>query len=227
MGMYGHLRSISPAELQLAQTSPKKFYEQLLGNEQDLKRVDEFVIREGKALQKRYEDSGLFVRMRETFARNGKLQPEDAEALRKYNEEYASLAATIRTVRPRSLPEPQEVDLHKSWHCLHFLFTGRTEGGNGPLAQVILGGHEIPDRGRLPYGPARYLTPEETRQVLEALNLFPAEQATRNFDPKRAAAEQIYCPDHEPDELMGYFEKVELCYGHAVDNGNGMLLLIT
>jgi hypothetical protein len=25
----------------------------------------------------------------------------------------------------------EELDLHKSWHCLHFMFTGKVEGSDG------------------------------------------------------------------------------------------------
>jgi hypothetical protein len=38
----------------------------------------------------------------------------------------------------------QELDLHKSWRCLHFMFTGKVEDTDGtPLGDAILGGTEI------------------------------------------------------------------------------------
>ena len=38
----------------------------------------------------------------------------------------------------------EELDLHKSWHCLHFMFTGKVEGSDGTaLGDAILGGTEI------------------------------------------------------------------------------------
>jgi isopenicillin N synthase-like dioxygenase len=37
----------------------------------------------------------------------------------------------------------EELDLHKSWHCLHFMFTGKVEGSDGTaLGDAILGGTE-------------------------------------------------------------------------------------
>ena len=50
-------------------------------------------------------------------------------------------------VKPRSKPEPERrvFSLEKDWHVLHYALNGTHDGGPGPLADAILGGHEIPD----------------------------------------------------------------------------------
>ena len=55
---------------------------------------------------------------------------------------------------------PAVLDLHKSWHILHFALTGRAEGGALPAATLLSGGTEI---GRdLGYGRARIVAAAPT-----------------------------------------------------------------
>src|SRR5215831_19469945 len=35
--------------------------------------------------------------------------------------------------------------MEKDWHTLHYLLNGTAQGGEGPLADTVLGGKEIPD----------------------------------------------------------------------------------
>jgi hypothetical protein len=82
----------------------------------------------------------------------------------------------------------EELDLHKSWHCLHFVFTGKAEGSDGTaLGDAILGGIEIggedADTG---YRPPRALSPAQVRSVAAALAEFPIEKKASEFDVEAA-----------------------------------------
>lgn len=61
------------------------------------------------------------------------------------------------TWRPRT--DDDEVDLDKSWHGLHFLFTGTAWEGEEPACFLVLGGEGIGND--VGYGPARVLMPDD------------------------------------------------------------------
>jgi hypothetical protein len=56
------------------------------------------------------------------------------------------------------------LDIDKTWHVIHFLLNGDPWNGMQPLANVVLGGTQISTED-LGYGPARYLTISEVRDV--------------------------------------------------------------
>jgi hypothetical protein len=60
------------------------------------------------------------------------------------------------------------LNLEKSWHVLHYLLTGKAEKAPPPVGNAILGGQDI--GGDLGYGPARFLTPQQVREVRIALS---------------------------------------------------------
>jgi hypothetical protein len=82
------------------------------------------------------------------------------------------------------------IDIDKSWHGIHFLLTGETEGGQPPLSQVVLGGTEIGDD--VGYGPARYLTPEQVKQVASALAALSRSQLASRFSAAAFEAADVY-----------------------------------
>jgi hypothetical protein len=68
-------------------------------------------------------------------------------------------------------PFEQALDLEKSWHILHYLFTGHIDGSKAP-GDALLAGEELGDD--LGYGPARLHTEEETQgfaRFLEPLDV--------------------------------------------------------
>jgi len=122
----------------------------------------------------------------------------------------------------------EELDLHKSWHCLHFMFTGKAEGSDGTaLGDAILGGGEIggedADTG---YGPPRALSPAEVRSVAAALAEFPIEKKAREFDVQAAEKAGIYVARHGTEELKEYFGQLRSFYDDAARKGNAVLLWI-
>jgi hypothetical protein len=141
-----------------------------------------------------------------------------------------------KAVIPRSGPRTvsqqsgaDDLDLHKSWHCLHFLLTGNPEGPDGSaLGDAILGGEEIggeaADTG---YGPPRALLPARVKDVAIALRDFPIEQKASQFDPEAAERAGIYVAQHGAEELQAYFAQLRDFYASAAEKGNGMLLWIS
>jgi hypothetical protein len=122
----------------------------------------------------------------------------------------------------------QELDLHKSWHCLHFMFTGKAEGSDGTaLGDAILGGSEIGgEDADLGYGPPRALSPAQVRNVAAALAEFPIEKKASEFDFQAAEKAEIYVARHGTEELKEYFGQLRSFYEDAARKGNAVLLWI-
>jgi hypothetical protein len=127
--------------------------------------------------------------------------------------------------------ERKQFSLEKDWHVLHYVLNGTAEGGEGPLADSILGGKEIPDvEGVMSYGPIRYLTPDRVAAVADALaSVNPAELASK-LDREDAESKQIYLAHTLPDGweyLPDLFRSFSAFYEDAARNGNAMLLDIS
>jgi hypothetical protein len=121
-----------------------------------------------------------------------------------------------------------QLSLHKSWHCLHFVLTGKSwEPAEPALGDAIMGGAEIPDRQQvMGYGPARCLTPSQVDGVASALASYPIEERTKAFDSQLAKEQKVYVPNHESDELIYYFNLLRDFYHDAATKRNGMILWV-
>ena len=122
-------------------------------------------------------------------------------------------------------------DVDKSWQTIHFMLSGGNPwGGNTIEAQAIMGGAEIgPDLG---YGPARYLTSDQVKQVSQALAPITQEEFSNRFDPQAMAAADLYAFDLEyaEDELemaQDYFGELKKFYARSAQQNDAVLLLIT
>jgi hypothetical protein len=93
---------------------------------------------------------------------------------------------------------PETIDLHKSWHVLHFLFTGQAgEGGTPPSNFLLEGGREVgEDMG---YGPGHLLDPAETEAFARFTGSLTVETLTQRIDASRMAALGIYCANDGSD----------------------------
>ena len=93
-----------------------------------------------------------------------------------------------------------------------------------------VGGTEIgADRG---YGPARYLTPEEVREVADALSKITAEQLLERFDPGTMDRLEVYPGDWEGEPenrewLADAFSEVSAFYSGVAARGNAVLLYLS
>jgi len=84
---------------------------------------------------------------------------------------------------PTATKIPKSLELEKSWHCLHFLFSGKVwETGKAPIEKAIPGGIEIPDVEQVTgYGPVRYLEHDEVKKISAALKSYPIKRTAPTF----------------------------------------------
>jgi|SRR5579864_2482513 len=240
MGMYAKLRHISLTELKAAKREPANFYRNLYGLKG--KMADRSMLLQslghqlGAAIKasplgKEFTDMPEVRRVAEATLQGRAPAPADQQvATRKMWELLPKIG--FRPHLPRFLPRvtkiPTGLELEKSWHCLHFLFSGKVgETGKAPIEKAILGGTEIPDaEGVMGYGPVRYLEPGEVKKITAALERYPIERTALNFDPGAAAAAKIYCPSHSREELVHYFNLLKSYYREAASKEHAMLLWI-
>jgi len=123
---------------------------------------------------------------------------------------------------------PNYFEVDKAWHGIHYLLTGRAEGGPEPLSLTVFGGEEFgPEVG---YGAARFLTPAQVAEVSNALELLNSGVLRPRFDPQDMEGKDIY-PEpiwvREGEEafeyLMENFEPLKVLYRDAAIRGDGML----
>ncbi len=121
--------------------------------------------------------------------------------------------------------------LEKAWHGLHYLLTAQAWTGDLPLGFIVAGGEEVAgsDCG---YGPARLFTPDQARQIHEAIAGLTDDQVWSGFDPVAMSEEGIY-PQiwDEPeidlrDEYLFYFHEAQRLLADAVAKGSGLLVML-
>ena len=122
------------------------------------------------------------------------------------------------------------LDIDKSWHLIHFLLTGKAWGGDGPLADAVLGGDELPDTDA-GYGPFRVLAPEDVKATATALAGVSSESLWERFNAKKAEAAEIYPVPwnggaDDRDYVLHNFEALKTYFQEAAASGSGMLLWI-
>jgi hypothetical protein len=124
------------------------------------------------------------------------------------------------------------LDLHKSWHVLHYLFTGEAEGGTPP-ANALLGGRDLGDD--MGYGPPRLHEPAATVAFARFLAPLTIDELLRRIDIRRMGALGIYCcedadsgsADAIRDDVAHYFPLLQSFVANAAQNGNGMLMWLS
>ncbi|HEX4960781.1 MAG TPA: YfbM family protein [Thermoanaerobaculia bacterium] len=120
-----------------------------------------------------------------------------------------------------------ETDLDKTWHGLHFLFTGTDEEGDLPAAFLFKGGTELE-----PFG-ARAVSFPDARQYKEFLYSLSEDELRSRFDPDRMTELDLY-PDHiwkrNPADtlsyLLEYFEVLRTFTRDVVAEGLGLVIWI-
>jgi hypothetical protein len=240
MGMRAKLRHVSITELRAAKKEPGKFYRDLYG----LKgkpadrngMIQSLGAQLGEALKaspvgKEFTELPEARRIAEAKLHGRDPDPADQlvvtkkmmELLPKINfqPDFSGFTQSL----PKATKIPEGLELEKSWHCLHFLLSGKVwEAGKDPIEKTILGGAEIPDtQGVMGYGAVRYLEPNEVTKTAVALESYPIEEEARKFSPAVAEKAKIYCSDHGPEELIHYFNLVKTYYREAVSKKHAML----
>ncbi|GGO02819.1 YfbM family protein [Saccharibacillus kuerlensis] len=127
--------------------------------------------------------------------------------------------------------EGEELDLDKSWQGLHYLLCGDPYGGEGPLFDALMGGRPL-NEGEEEDMIVRYLTPDQVRDVAEALESIERKDLARGFEPDDMNESGVYpAPDWneegELDYLLDYYEPMRNHYRSAAEAGEGMLIYVT
>jgi hypothetical protein len=123
------------------------------------------------------------------------------------------------------------LDIDKSWHLIHFLLTGDVWGGEPPLANVVLGGTELPDTDA-GYGPFRYLTHKQVCETSQALSrITPAELWGRFNGDRVRAAEINPTPwagdDGDTQYVTQNYESLRRFFAEAASYGKSLLLYLS
>lgn len=121
------------------------------------------------------------------------------------------------------------LDIHKSWHGLHWLLCQDARDGPEPLKQAVLGGEEIGED--LGYGPARLVDAATVRAVAAALAAISRDTLQQRFNPKAMAAAQIYAFDAgDADwraDFLDAFDGVKRLFSDAASRGHSVLIWLT
>ncbi|HXT86121.1 MAG TPA: DUF1877 family protein [Verrucomicrobiae bacterium] len=237
MGMYAKLRHVPVTELTAAKKDPANFYRNLYSIQGTVDRrimlqglagqIGEAI--KGSPLAKEFTDMPEVRRVSNATRQGKSADPADQKAAVQKMLELLpkmSFRPNLSQLLPRAPKVPEGLELEKSWHCLHFLFSGKVwDTGSAPIEKAILGGTEIVDvEGIMGYGPARYLEESEVEKIAAALERFPIEERARAFDSRAAADAKIYCPDCSAEELVHYFSLLKNYYHEATLKEHAMLI---
>ena len=99
------------------------------------------------------------------------------------------------------------IDLDKSWHALHFLFTGTAWEGELPGSFLVLGGTEVGDLD-VGYGPARYFDVPTTAQIDLFLQSLDEAMLKSLFDQEKMLDLDIYPEIWDEDNVDEVWEYV-------------------
>jgi Domain of unknown function (DUF1877) len=216
MGMETTLEQITPQQLADFIERPKKAYDYWLAESLDNPNLEPF--------------------LEQLAARTNNLPPgfrEQVEAvtgrLHAKMQERRGLQLMKKEAEPQ--PERKRFSLEKNWHVLHYALNGTAEGGEGPLADAVLGGEHIPDEeGVSDFGGLRYLSPRRVVSVARALAEVDPNQLLSKLDRGDAEKKRIYLSHTLPDGwdyLPELFLDFRAFYEDAARSGNAMLLSIS
>ena len=132
-------------------------------------------------------------------------------------------------------PAPGDMlDIDKAWHGIHFLLTGTTWDGSGPLSFIVNNGQNIGDVD-VGYGPARAFSAARTREIYLALKSVSLADLRAAYDPEKFAELDIY-PDiwEDADEerqegityLLEHFSAMRKFIGKIVSEDKGMIVFL-
>ncbi|MDM1044121.1 YfbM family protein [Myroides sp. 1354] len=123
------------------------------------------------------------------------------------------------------------VDLDKSWHVLAFLL-GETkdEFEDHPMAGLIFGKHTLDENQDVGYGPARYLTADEVKELNQTLTQLTNEEIKKRFSPALCEEHDIYpsfWAGEDAEDLWEYIhdnlQVLRTAYQKAADQDEAMI----
>ncbi len=157
-------------------------------------------------------------------------------------------AAAFQDVMPRptlwqlirgTAPQPPEVLLdrsncleagvEKTWEALHFLFTGRAEGGGEPPGSYLLSGGLSIGNG----SDAHALNPKQLIEFRDFTRALSEDELRRRYDPQRMTDLHIYPEiiwkrDGEAalDYVMEFYPQLRTFLEEAADEQQGCIIWI-
>jgi len=232
MGMEGKLRQVSEFEIARYRKNPDEFYSSFMKMRDPGEAAK--LMKAMQDLQQSPSVQAVQKRVRQRAMAGLPPHADDVKQMKEMQQQMQAVMASHGWTSTKMEDhiglsrDGQQLALHKSWHCLHFVLTGKSwEKAEPPLGDAIMGGVEIPDRQKhMGYGPARYLTATQVRDVAGALASFPMEEKAAAFDPGLAEEHKVYVPNHESEELIYYFHLLRDFYQDAAVKGNGMILWV-
>lgn len=124
----------------------------------------------------------------------------------------------------------EAADIDKAWHAIHFMLTGQLYGGEGPLAQAVLGGVPIGDED-VGYGPARGLSAADVKEVASALEVLSKSDLRAKFNAEALSEAEIYPEiwvegDESLDYVLDNFFELQRFYQDAAAKDMAAILFI-
>ena len=127
---------------------------------------------------------------------------------------------------------PNLLNIDKDWHGIHFMLAGAADDGVGPLSLAVLGGEEFGED--LGMGQARYLTPEQVKEISIALCALGETEFRARFDPQAMNDAEIYPTViwlRDGQDALNYLTKSYLqlvtFYAETAAVGSGAILWIS
>jgi hypothetical protein len=127
-------------------------------------------------------------------------------------------------------PSKTQLSIENEWQAIHYLLTGEIEfdesQADPPLSKLVLGG--TPTQFEATYGYVRYLSPDEVRELVQALRQVSRDELRARFDAR--GDREIYSQDEEWDEeswefLLGVLETTTRFLEEA--SANEQMILIS
>ena len=155
-----------------------------------------------------------------------------AEALYRASEERN---AEARTRLERIGPFEPPLDLEKSWHMLHYLFTGHIDASRAP-GDALLSGKPLGDD--VGYGPPRLHDENETRNFAEFLERVDAATLQERVNYREMSRAGVYSmpmgqgsdADYEGElrtEVAAYFPRLRDYVVKAAEGKDGLLIWLS
>ncbi|MFO0811330.1 MAG: YfbM family protein [Gemmataceae bacterium] len=140
----------------------------------------------------------------------------------------ASVIAFLYPADNAPFPAGRHLDIDKAWHAIHFLLNGDAWDGDRPLMDAVLGGTALGEED-VGYGPARYLEPDEVREVAQALDDLPEFELLERFDAAALNDADIYTPpwsDADREYVGDNYSAMAEFFRKAAEAGDAMLLYL-
>lgn len=130
--------------------------------------------------------------------------------------------------------DPAFFDIHKSWDALSYLITGvplhDIDKAVPLLSWVIFGDEVIDENLDFGYGPARYLSNDQVKEVNAVLMDMSAEDLNKHFDPDKMTELEIYPGDWNEGEkqwLDRAFHQLKAFYKTSAENNQAVISYIS